>query len=187
MISNHTSLINGLQPRADLIAAQVAAFLSSGGTIHQAPASVYVDRPIVRPAPRDEAVDAKYQSARQVSAEKQLFVDRVREMAKTMTQRDIAEATGTSRKILFAMGQKYGFEFRFGRESQPRPAGSYINRDQDAARVERIKAFKEVGLTRSQAIRKLEINHKLFNRLLTEYAIEYPLGKFGTAKLAETL
>lgn len=187
MISNHTSLINELRPRVDLMASQVAAFLASGGTIHQAPPSVYVDRPVVLCAPRDEAADLKYLSARQAAEEKQAYVDKIRKMAKTMTQKDIAEATGVGRKVLFAMGQKHGFLFKFGRESQPKPASLGIDRSQDEARVERIKAFKEIGLTRTQAARKLAVNHKLFNRLLIEYAIEYPLGKFGSRELVETL
>jgi hypothetical protein len=181
MISNHTSLINELRPRVDLMASQVAAFLAGGGTIYQAPPSIYVDRPIVQIAPRDEAADLKYQSARHAAEEKQAFVDKIREMAKTMTQKDIVEATGVGRKVLFAMGQKHGFTFKFGRESKPTAVSPRCDRSQDDIRVERILAFKELGLSRTQAARQLSVNHKLFNQLLAEYRIEYPLGEF-TAK-----
>lgn len=174
MISNHSSLINERRPSVDLMTAQVEAFVASGGKIQQAPPSLRIERPIILCAPRDEAADLKYKSARQAADEKQAFVDKIREMAKTMTQKDIVDATGVGRKVLIAMGQKHGFAFRFGRESQPSPAGSLIDRTRDAGRVERILAFKEIGLTRAQTIRKLEISEKLLHRLLTENDIDYP-------------
>ncbi|MEB0076094.1 hypothetical protein QN386_02020 [Pseudomonas sp. CCI3.2] len=154
--------------------AQIECFLAHGGIIFQAPPPTYSFRPIAPPAQGGEAADLKYQSARQAAAEKQAFVEQIRGMSKTMTQRAIVEQTGVARRILFAMGQKHGFAFRFERECQPRPAGARTDRSQDAARVERIKDFKEIGLTRAQAARQLEVNDKLFIRLITEYDIDYP-------------
>jgi hypothetical protein len=174
MISNHTALIGALRPQAELLASQIERFLAAGGTIFEAPAPTYSPRPALPVAQRNEAEERQYQSARQAAAEKQAFADKVREMAKTMTQKDIVEATGVHRKVLFALGQKHGFTFKFGRTSKPNTTGPRIDRTQDAARVERILAFKELGLTRAQATRKLDVSGKLFLRLIDDYDIDYP-------------
>lgn len=156
---------------------QINSFLAAGGTIFKAPPPTCPPRPLVVAAPHDEGVERQYQSARQAARDKQVFADKVREMAKTMTQKDIVEALGVSRKVLFALGQKHGFTFKFGRTSAPKTTGPRIDRSQDSARVERILAFKEIGLTRAQAARQLDISDNLFRRLVTEYDINYP--KYG--------
>lgn len=153
---------------------QIDSFFAAGGTIFQAPPPTYSPRPLVEVAPRDEAAERQYQSARQVARDKQVFADKVREMAKSMTQKDIVDALGVSRKVLFALGQKHGFVFKFGRTSAPKTTGPKTDRSQDMVRVERIMAFKEIGLTRAQAARQLEVNDKLFIRLITEYDVDYP-------------
>lgn len=174
MISNHTSLIGALRPQAELLASQIERYLAEGGTIFEAPASCFKPKPVFEALPRDDAEERQYQSARQAAAEKQAFADKVREMTKTMTQKDIVEATGVHRKVLFALGQKHGFSFKFGRTSTPKTTGPRVDRTQDAARVERIQAFKAVGLTRAQAMRQMDVSGNLFRRLLEEYEIDYP-------------
>jgi hypothetical protein len=179
MISNHTSLIGALRPQSELLSSQIERYLAEGGTIFKAPPSCFKPKPVIEALPRDEAEERQYQSARQAAREKQAFADKVREMAKTMTQKDIVDATGVHRKVLFALGQKHGFTFKFGRTSALKTTGPRVDRTQDAARVERIQAFKALGLTRAQATRQLEVSGNLFRRLLEEYEVDYP--KAGVA------
>lgn len=56
-----------------------------------------------------------------------------------------------------------------------------IDKEQELKLVERIKALRDIGLTRRQATRQLEIGNTLFFRLLTDYSIDYPkaVNRFG--------
>ncbi|MNP52099.1 hypothetical protein D3C76_1464680 [compost metagenome] len=100
---------------------------------------------------------------------------KVMEMAKTMTQRDISEALGVSRKTLFNLGNAYGFSYMSGKEQGIAAIKQkVIDPERDATLIERIKAFKEIGLTRTQAYKKLGISNSAFLRLITDYEINYP-------------
>ncbi|MGV8917794.1 MAG: hypothetical protein ACOH2R_08345 [Pseudomonas sp.] len=173
MISNHTSQIRELRGDADMIASRTAAFLAGGGTIHEAPPPKYSPRPALAVVSKYGVDEARYRTARQAAQEKQALVDKVRDMAKTMTQAEVSEAAGITRKNLSLMGQKHGFGFRSGR-GRPSTPGARTDRSQDEIRVERILAFKELGLTRAQAARQLGVNDKLFIRLITEHNVDYP-------------
>lgn len=105
-------------------------------------------------------------------------LDRVRELAKTMSQGEVAEATGIHRKQLYNMAHGYGFEFQ---PSANGGAATLPNNQKDLARdarnVERIKAFKEVGVNRAQTARRMGISTCYLRRLILDYGIDFPVTK----------
>lgn len=49
----------------------------------------------------------------------------------------------------------------------------------DVKDAERIKAFKEIGLTRNQAMEKTGISFTAFTRILAKFEIDYPKSARG--------
>lgn len=105
-------------------------------------------------------------------------LDRVRELAKKMSQSDVAGLTGISRKQLYTMAPAYGFEF------QPAANGGVANLVhnqsdpvEDAKNVERIKAMRDIGVSRSQAARHMGISTCYMRRLIRDNDIDYPVTK----------
>lgn len=105
-------------------------------------------------------------------------LDRVRELAKTLSQGEVAELTGISRKQLYTMAHAYGFEFQPAANGG---AANLANNQKDLARdaknVERIKAFRDLGVNRAQAARRMGISTCYLRRLILDHAINFPVTK----------
>jgi hypothetical protein len=199
-ISTNLNMVKALDPDRHALALQMEAFLNKGGTIevlqgpsfvpppvrHEPPPTVKA-KPVIRVAADSPYMDKITQ--REIEREERLttaakaravLVEQVRKLAETMSYAQTMDRTGISRKVLFTMSKEHGFSFQ--------PAGyrngwssnrGMIDESHDEKIAERIKAFKEVGLSRNQAMGQCGITFKTFNRILIKFAIDYPKRKAG--------
>lgn len=56
----------------------------------------------------------------------------------------------------------------------------FVDEQNDLRNAERIKAFKELGITRRQAMIRMEMGTSQFYRLLKKYQIDYPKAQHAT-------
>jgi hypothetical protein len=119
---------------------------------------------------------------RAVEREKERYdlVEHTRKLAETMTYAQAMEATGKSRKVLTAIALEGGFSFQTAAQIGYQNLRAHQADDaQDAKDCERIKAFLEVGLSRTQAMNQMGIRFARFNRLLVKGNIDYPKRRAG--------
>ncbi|AZD07519.1 hypothetical protein C4K26_2116 [Pseudomonas chlororaphis] len=191
MISNHLSLVEALRPASNELAAQVEQYLAAGGKIEEAEPIGYKPKPItyrnqMPPAPkpfvrRRVEPEPKPLTPATIRHQKRMdLVEKIKGMAPTHTQSEIVEALGIGRRQLYSIAQDYGLAFK-------RPVRGGANdahrteqmKARDAKLAERIKAFKELGITRRQVCGKLGIANKTLERILTEHGIDYPKAQRG--------
>lgn len=196
MISILQNEVERLRPASNELAMDIEAFLNSGGTIQvletppekprvryeqpptiktpkptQAktePGSAFVDKMTLREIERAER--------RALAAQDRAkLVEQVKKLAATMTYSEVSERTSLSRRMLYSMSKQHNFQFKAAayRNGADKKRGS-VDEKHDANTAERIKTFKEIGLTRNQAINQLGITFKTFNRLLEKFGIDYP-------------
>ncbi|KJZ41348.1 hypothetical protein [Pseudomonas fluorescens] len=199
-ISTDLNMVKALDPDRHALALQMEAFLNKGGTIEVLQGPSFVPPPVrheplptVKAKPVKQVVaDSPYMdkiTQREIEREERLttaakaraaLVEQVRKLAETMSYAQTMDRTGLSRKMLFTMSKEHGFSFQ--------PAGyrngwssnrGMIDESHDEKLAERIKAFKEVGLSRNQAMGQCGITFKTFNRILIKFAIDYPKRKAG--------
>lgn len=200
-ISTDLNMVKALDPDRHALALQMEAFLSKGGTIevlqgpsfipppvrHEPPPrpKVVIDTTPKRPtaaAVRQKTRRQKERAERAVERAKERhdLVEHTRKLAETMTYAQAMEATGKSRKVLTAIALEGGFSFQTAAQigyQNLRP--HVVDEALDAKTAERIKAFKELGLTRNQAREKAGITFPVFIRVLDKFAIDYPKRKAG--------
>jgi hypothetical protein len=203
MISLELSMVQKNQAESARLAAAMAEFISGGGQVSHVASPAPAPRPYgyrtapapiaspdrkplpprrrkketmqrLRIVPDIEEAQAKAQAPKAPPAD----LVRVRELAKTMSQQDVAEITGIHRKQLYNMAHAHGFEF------QPATSGGAANlahnqKDpaRDAKNVERIKAFRDIGANRAQTARRMGISTCYLRRLILDYAIDFPVTK----------
>lgn len=83
-------------------------------------------------------------------------------------QAEMCEKLGIGRTSLKRIAGQNGIRFR-------KPG----DREKELKLVERIKAMKEIGVSRAACARQLELNEKVLIRLIDKYRIEYPLRLRG--------
>lgn len=166
MISNHLSLIEELRPASNELAAAVEQFLAAGGKIDTSGQS----------KPRPEILAGLKQPPTfhrpAVKTETELQVVRIREMAPTMSRRDICEKEGITLGVLKGIASRYGITFPI-RPQMPSPPNK-VDSIRDAFLVVRIKECIESGVSRQQCCIKLKISSTLLYRLIKDYSIDYP-------------
>ena len=196
MISTELSMIQMLNPRRHELASLQEAFLSKGGTIevlegpsfvpppprHEPPPIVKAAKPKREP-PKQNWLDKMAQrdierEERQAQREKEKvdLIERIRNMAETMTYAQVISQTGMARRTLQRIAVENEFKFRPA-ISNRRPQRT--TEADDIKRAERIRAFKEVGLSRYKAMTQLGVTFNTFNRLLDKFGIDYPKAKKG--------
>lgn len=79
-------------------------------------------------------------------------------------QAEMCEKLGIGRTSLKRIAGQNGIRFR-------KPG----DREKELKLVERIKAMKEIGVSRAACARQLDLNEKVLIRLIDKYRIEYPL------------
>lgn len=197
MISNHLSLVEALRPASDELSAQIAEFVAAGGEIEQAPAYNYKPKPItysnqMPPAPkpfvrrRVEPIEPPPPTPLEIRQEqRRKRVELVMLLAPTHTQSEVIEITGIGRRTLLAMSKEFDFKFKrsaHGGHNSPERKKALAERD--AVLVERIKAYKELGISRRRVCVKLHITSGTLKRILEKYSIDYPMSAAGGNRCA---
>ena len=198
MISNHLSLVEALRPKSNELADQIAEFVAAGGKIDVVepppPPKPVVYVPQEPPAPKpfvrrrvkavpllvepSDLVDMRLEARRKKA-------EQVMAMAPTHTQTEVMHALGICRRTLLSMSKEFGFQFKrtnHGGYNGPERQKQLLERDEKYA--ERIKAFKELGITRRQCCGKLSISNKTLERLLAKFGIDYPKARRGSTSCA---
>ncbi|MDY7559910.1 hypothetical protein QN366_05090 [Pseudomonas sp. CCC3.2] len=200
MISNVLSMVRQNSIESARLASAVNEFLSRGGQIQQAQAFGYVPKPVTYgsfappgkgieralPIPKAPALPAgkTFWKSKAASDAKALLVEKLRIMSRTMTQTEAAKSVGTSVSTVGRAGIEHGFAFR------PAPNNGHknvtlcrIDPAVDARNVERIKAMRNLGVSRRQAARQMGIGGELMLRLIADYDIDFPvLDKSSSGK-----
>ncbi|WP_110949190.1 hypothetical protein [Pseudomonas bohemica] len=199
MISLNLSTVQERQVESGRLAAAMADFLRRGGQVSELPgprsaprpyryrtAPAPVESPDRKPVParrsKKETVqrlrivpDIEEAQAKTVKTAPLVDPDQIRDMAKIMTQGEVAKATGVSRKKLYTLAKAHGFEFQ---ESATNPAENLVHNTsnviEDAKNVVRIKALRDIGVSRNQAAKHMGISTCYLRRLIRDYAIDFP-------------
>ncbi|WLG31919.1 hypothetical protein PSH85_16275 [Pseudomonas simiae] len=196
MISNHLSLVEALRPKSNELADQIAEFVAAGGKIDVVepppPPKPVVYVPQEPPAPkpfvrrRAEPVVPPPPTPLEIQQEqRRKRVDLVMQLAPTHTQSEVIEITGIGRRTLLAMSKEFDFKFKrsaHGGHNSPERKKALAERD--AVLVERIKAYKELGISRRRVCVKLHITSGTLKRILEKYSIEYPMSAAGGNRCA---
>lgn len=197
MISNHLSLVEALRPASDELAAAVDQYLAAGGKIEVAEPIGYKPKPItysnqMPPAPkpfvrrRVEPIELPPPTPLEIRQEqRRKRVELVMQLAPTHTQSEVIEITGIGRRTLLAMSKEFDFKFKrsaHGGHNSPERKKALAERD--AVLVERIKAYKELGISRRRVCVKLHITSGTLKRILEKYSIDYPMSAAGGNRCA---
>lgn len=196
MISILKNEVERLRKSSNELAAQVAEFVAAGGEIEEAPPYNYKPKPItyrnqMPPTPKPfvrRRVEAEPLPIAPLDARHDRRVkqaEQVKELAPTHTQSEVSMALGMTSKTLKSLASEFGFAFKRSNH------GGYngVERkaelaQRDAKFAERIRAFKELGITRRQVCGKLAISNKTLVRILTEHGIDYPKACLGRPSCA---
>lgn len=192
MISILRNEVERLRPAHDELAAQMAEFLAAGGEIEEGPSSGYKPKPIaysnqMPPAPKPfvrrrvevdllpfDPIDARSdRRAKQAELAKTL--------AATHTQTEACFALGVTSKTIKALARDFRFTFKrstHGGYNGPERKKEIAERD--AKFAERIRVFKERGVSRRVVCGKLAISNRTLERILQEYGIDYPKARLGS-------
>lgn len=196
MISNHLSLVEALRPKSNELADQIAEFVAAGGKIDVVepppPPKPVVYVPQEPPAPkpfvrrRVEPIELPPPTPLEIRQEqRRKRVDLVMQLAPTHTQSEVIEITGIGRRTLLAMSKEFDFKFKrsaHGGHNSPERKKALAERD--AVLVERIKAYKELGISRRRVCVKLHITSGTLKRILEKYSIDYPMSAAGGNRCA---
>ncbi|SUD43761.1 Uncharacterised protein [Pseudomonas fluorescens] len=166
MISILHNEVERLRPAHDELAAQMAEYVARGGKIDTSG----------RSKPRPEVLASLKQPPTfhrpSVKSYIELQVARIRNMAPTMSRRDICEKEGITLGVLKGIAGRYGITFPI-RPQQPSPPNK-VDSIRDAFLVVRIGECIAAGVSRQQCCINLKISSTLLYRLIKDYEIEYP-------------
>lgn len=196
MISIFRNEVERLRPAQEELAAQMAEFLAAGGEIEEGPSSGYKPKPItysnqMPPAPkpfvrRRVEADALPFAPLDVRSDKRAKqAELAKSLAPTHTQSQASLRLGMTSKTLKGLAKDFGFTFKrseHGGYNGPERQKQLVERN--AKFAERIKEFKEQGVTQRQAYGRLGISRKTFERILEEHGIDYPKACLGRPSCA---
>lgn len=201
-VSTELSMIQMLDPQRHELALLQEAFLNKGGTIEVLQGPSFVPPPVRHePPPKKKAAKSKpapkaetpawldklaqrdierEERAIERSREKLELIERIRKLAETMTYAQAIMSTGLSRRTLTNMAKANGFKFQRAINNSRKPyMRGASSEEKHANDAERIKTFKEVGLSRNQAMIQLGVTFKTFSMLLEKFNIDYPKRRAG--------
>ena len=200
-ISSDLNMVKELDPFRNELALLQAEWIGKGGTIEVLAGPSFKPAPVrYEPPPRPKMViddtpkpptaaairqktrrqQERAERAAERAVERNKLVQSVRKLALTMTYAEAMERTGMSRKVLSAIALEGGFTFQTAAHIGYQNLRAHqIDDAQDAKDCERIKAFIEIGLSRTQAMNQMGIRFPRFNRLLDKFNIYYPKRKAG--------
>ncbi|MBJ2228538.1 hypothetical protein JFT67_05715 [Pseudomonas simiae] len=197
MISILQNEVERLRPASNELAAQVAEFVAAGGEIEEAPPYNYKPKPItysnqMPPVPkpfvrrRIEPFTPPPPSPLEIKQEqRRKRVEWVMELAPDHTQSEVIDITGIGRRTLLAMSKEFDFQFkRSSHGGHNSPARIKAAAERETILVERINAFKELGISRRRLCVKLKITGTTLIRILEKHAIDYPESRAGGQRCA---
>lgn len=196
MISNHLSMVEELRPVSEELAAQIAELVAAGGKIDVVepppPPKPVVYVPQVPPAPkpfvrrRTEPVMPPPPTSLEIQQEqRRKRVEWVMELAPDHTQSEVIDITGIGRRTLLSMSKEFDFKFkRSSHGGHNSPGFIKATAEREASLVERINAFKELGISRRRLCVKLHITGTTLTRILEKYSIDYPKSRAGGQRCA---
>lgn len=194
MISILRNEVERLRPAHDELAAAVEQFLAAGGKIEELEGVVFKPRtpnPItystqMPPAPkpfvrrRVEPAPLPFAPLDVRSDKRAKQAELAKALAPTHTQSQASMELRMTRKTLKALAKDFGFTFKrsdHGGYNGPERQKQLAERN--AKFAERIKEFKEQGITQRQAYGKLCISRTTFERILEDHGIDYPKSTRG--------
>jgi len=196
MISNHLSLVEALRPASDELSAQVAEFVAAGGKIYVAelppPPKPVLYVPQEPPAPkpfvrrRVEPVAPPPPTPLEIQQEqRRKRVEWVMELAPDHTQSEVIDITGIGRRTLLSMSKEFDFKFkRSSHGGHNSPGRIKAAAEREEILVERINAFKTLGISRRRLCVKLHITGTTLTRILEKHSIDYPKSRAGGQRCA---
>ena len=190
MISILRNEVERLRPAHDELAAQMAEFLAAGGEIEEIkpppPPKPVVYVPQEPPAPkpfarrRVEATPLPIEPIDARADRRAKQAEQAKALAATHTQTEACFALGMTSKTIKSLAKEFGFTFKrstHGGYNGPERKKEISERD--AKFAERIKVFKELGVSRRVVCGKLAISNRTLERILGEYCIDYPKSTRG--------
>lgn len=162
----------------DLEAAK-AAFFASGGQLVVLEGFTYRPLPQRRhPKPKKKPTRAPVQKAPSDRASRvRARIDRISDLAKTMTCAEAAKFLGETKGALWAVAAREGFRF-FSPSKPARPAKANPGSSQeDRDMADRIIALRDAGKSRCGVTVELGIGNCRLLRILAAFDIEFPLQR----------
>ena len=196
MISILQNEVERLRPVSNELAAQVAEFVAAGGEIEEAPPYNYKPKPItysnkMPPAPkpfvrRRVEADPLPLDKNDIRTQARIkLTEQIRQLGVTHTQTEVAAALGVSRRLIYNHAERYDITFKAPTRGGARNlVHNAVDEERDAKFAERIKAFKELGISRRQCCGKLAIGNKAFERIIAAHGIDYPKARQGSTSCA---
>lgn len=192
-ISSDINMVKELDPKRHELEIAMQAYLILGGTIEVLQGPSFQPPPkryepprrkkapkVAKPAPTwlDKIAQRdieREERAAQRDKEKAERAEYVRKLAETMTYAEAVEHTGMHRRTLQLLAVANGFKFQpaIHTGSQNLKSRQYSEHEQ-AQLAERIKAFRDIGLSRHNAMGQIGMTFKTFARLLEKFNIDYP-------------
>jgi len=162
--------------RAEILAklnASIDCFFGNGGSAQTLPAAGYVPRrprrePERGPGPIAEPIDKR-------EAARQKRIAEIRELAKTMTYKEAMAHSGLAQSTLVRAAAQGNFKFQrdpnYGMTNLDKKLSDPV---EDRSKAEKIIAYRNVGMSRADVVRELQISFKQLGRLLREFEIDFP-------------
>lgn len=193
MISILQNEVERLRGAAVELAHDVEAWVNSGGTIEVLEGPSFKPRERSEPPPSEkpakkflrrqaEVVELPVEPIDPHHEKRMKQLEQVLAIAATHTQTEVSMALGIGSRTLARLSSEFGFKFKRSNH------GGYNGAERkkalegrDEKLVERIKAFKELGISRRQVCGKLAISCKTLDRLLKNHGIDYPKLAKGPA------
>jgi hypothetical protein len=184
MISLELSSIQYNSLQSAVINAQVEEFLRKGGEISSAPPVKPVPLPYGRLKPIDEStklVRAKPKVSRKnPTVHSPELIARIADMAETMNCCDIAKELGMTYDQVRCIGSRTGVTFpKAVNSGRSNIIHNKIDEAADQKIAERIRAYRELGVSRRQCHQGIGIGAERFNRIIDVFGIDYPKQKTG--------
>lgn len=164
----------------DLEAAK-AAFFASGGQL------VVLEGFTYRPLPERKHPKSKPKRAKPPAQSKEhpqqsrarARTAQVAELAKTMTCGEAAKLLGETKTALWGVAARGGFRF-FNPPKAEKPAKDTSEQEKaERALADQIIALRDAGMSRCAATARLGIGNRKLERILSAFAIDFPLKRNG--------
>lgn len=153
--------------------ASIDAFFGDGGQVQMLPSFEYVPHRPHRDLEPARATKAKPICKR--TAKRQQYLAEIAELAKTMTYKEAMAHTGLSQSALVRAASEGKFKFQRDLNRGRGNLGKKLTDPvEDRAKAEQIIAYRNVGMSRADVVRELQISFKQLTRLIREFDIDFP-------------